>query len=98
MPDFVRGYRGAEEAEDCSSLACLPVEFHETFGAPLNGEPEVRQRTSYALKVLLQVQFNYSRSSAPKLCTSMPLRVESTPSRTRAQARAAEGGITLGSP
>jgi hypothetical protein len=57
MPDFVRGYRGAEEAEDCSSLACVPVEFHGTAGAPLNGELEVQQRTFYALKVLLQVQF-----------------------------------------
>jgi len=46
MPDFVRGYRGAEEAEDCS----LPVEFHETVGSPLNGELEVQQRTSYTLK------------------------------------------------
>ena len=29
MPDFVSGYRGAEETEDCSSLACVPIEFHE---------------------------------------------------------------------
>jgi hypothetical protein len=58
MPDFVRGYRGAEEAEDCS----LPVAFHETVGAPLNGELEVQQRTSYTLKVLLQVQFEESCS------------------------------------
>jgi hypothetical protein len=27
-PAFLSGYRGAEEAEDCSSLAYVPIEFN----------------------------------------------------------------------